>query len=56
MEFAMYLNYTRDLLFEEEPDYAYLKEILRGMNYKYDNAFDWISSKNPLVQEMIHHK
>ena len=43
--FAMYLNYVRDLKFEEEPDYSYLRQLFRNLfrefNYSYDHAFDW---------------
>jgi len=58
-EFAIYLNYTRSLMFEEEPDYNYLKQILRllfrSMNYTYDYVFDWSESDDPLVQEMLNY-
>lgn len=59
-EFAIYLNYTRSLMFEEEPDYTYLKQILRllfrSMSYQYDYRFDWSDSTDPLVKEMIQYK
>lgn len=45
-EFATYLNYTRSLEFEDEPDYNYLQEIFRDLyvnkGFKDDNVFDWI--------------
>lgn len=28
-EFAMYLNYTRGLRFDEAPDYMYLRQLFR---------------------------
>jgi casein kinase 1 len=44
-EFAMYLNYCRNLGFEDRPDYAYLrkvfKELLLKEGYQYDFIFDW---------------
>merc|ERR1712179_251648 len=44
-EFATYLNYCRGLRFEDRPDYAYLRRILRDLfarsGYRYDFAFDW---------------
>lgn len=47
-------------MFEEEPDYTYLKQILRllfrSMSYQYDYIFDWSSSNDPLVQEMIQYR
>ena len=44
-EFAMYLNYTKNLRFDETPDYLYLRQLFRilsktsGVNY--DFIFDW---------------
>lgn len=44
-EFATYLNYTRLLKFEDEPNYPYLREIFRGLytrkGFRYDDEFDW---------------
>jgi len=44
-EFAMYLNYTRGLSFEEAPDYMYLRQLFRilfrTLNHQYDYTFDW---------------
>jgi casein kinase 1 alpha len=44
-EFASYLNYCRDLKFEEIPDYNYLRQLFRllfrTLNYQYDLIFDW---------------
>ena len=48
-EFAMYLNYTRGLRFEEAPDYMYLRQLFRilfrTLNYQYDYVFDWTMLK-----------
>lgn len=48
-EFAMYLNYTRGLRFEEPPDYMYLRQLFRilfrTLNYQYDYVFDWTMLK-----------
>ena len=45
-EFAKYLAYTRNLKFEEKPDYAYLrnmfKELFQKSNYKNDYQYDWV--------------
>lgn len=55
-EFQIYLNYCRGLIFEEEPDYTYLRQMFRllyrSMNYQYDNEFDWTNSDDTLVVEM----
>jgi len=48
-EFSSYLNYCRSLRFEERPDYAYLRGMLKDLffreGFQYDFAFDW-SVKN----------
>ncbi|KAI0984011.1 hypothetical protein GJ496_000378 [Pomphorhynchus laevis] len=48
-EFAMYLNYSRGLRFEEGPDYMYLRQLFRilfrTMNYFYDYTYDWTMLK-----------
>lgn len=51
-EFATYLNYTRSLEFEDEPDYNYLQKIFRDLyvnkGFKDDNddkVFDWTVRK-----------
>ncbi|KAI8824291.1 casein kinase I [Fimicolochytrium jonesii] len=44
-EFAMYLNYTRQLRFDDKPDYSYLRKLFRDLfireGYQYDYVFDW---------------
>lgn len=44
-EFVTYLNYCRNLKFEDRPDYAYPKMILKDLffreKYVYDWQFDW---------------
>jgi len=44
-ELATYMNYCRALRFEERPDYAYLKRMLKDLffreNYQYDFIYDW---------------
>lgn len=48
-EFTMYLNYSRNLRFEERPDYPHLRQLFRGlfqnMNYQFDYLFDWTMLK-----------
>ena len=34
-EFATYHNYVRSLRFEEKPDYAYLRQLIRDKQYIY---------------------
>ncbi len=44
-EFATYVNYCRSLRFEEKPDYAYLRQLIRNLfhrqGFSYDYVFDW---------------
>ena len=45
IEFQEYLDYTRSLEYEEEPDYEMLKlkfiTLVKRLKYKFDNVFDW---------------
>jgi len=49
-EFATYQNYVRSLRFEEKPDYAYLRQLIRNLfhrqGFSYDYVFDWNTLKN----------
>jgi len=44
-EFVTYLNYCRSLRFEDRPDYAYLRRLLKDLffreDYQFDFVFDW---------------
>jgi len=44
-EFAVYLNYCKNLRFEDRPDYTYLKRLFKELffreNYTHDSIFDW---------------
>ncbi|KAK9766051.1 serine/threonine protein kinase, variant 2 [Basidiobolus ranarum] len=48
-EFAIYLNYTRSLRFDDKPDYSYLRKIFSDLfvreGYQYDYIFDWTISE-----------
>ena len=50
-EFITFIQYARDLKFEDRPDYSYLKNLLRQMceknqlSFNY-NKYDWILKKN----------
>ena len=52
-EFAIYLQYTRSLKFDETPDYSYLRLLFRNLfirqGYK-DDVFDWQVPQN--VQQL----
>ncbi|KAF5345208.1 hypothetical protein D9758_009655 [Tetrapyrgos nigripes] len=44
-EFGIFINYTRALRFDDEPDYSYLRDLFRNLfkrqGYRYDYVFDW---------------
>lgn len=48
-EFNIYLNYCRQMKFEEKPDVAYLRKLFKDlfyrMGYDYDFVFDWMVKK-----------
>ena len=55
-EFVYYINYTRNLEFEADPDYEYLRglllSILEKENFPYDFQYDWVKEK-PNITERI---
>jgi casein kinase I family protein HRR25 len=65
IEFAMFLNYSRNLRYDEDPDYAYLRKLFRDLMERegiaYDYMFDWsivppseaeMSEKDTVVSEV----
>ena len=44
-EFELYMDYCKKLTFEQDPDYDYLKGLLKTVytrdGYEYDNKYDW---------------
>ena len=50
VKFGMYQNYVRSLRFEEKPDYAYLRKLMKNLfhrqGFSYDYVYDWITLKN----------
>lgn len=56
-EFAVYLNYTRSLRFDDKPDYSYLRKIFRDLfvreSFQYDYVFDWTVYKYQKNAAMI---
>jgi casein kinase 1 len=49
-EFSLYLQYCRNLKFEEKPDYAYLRKIFKDSmyrnGYECDYQYDWVILKS----------
>ena len=49
-EFAIYLNYTRSLRFDDKPDYSYLRKLFRDLfvreGFQYDYVFDAIGKSS----------
>jgi serine/threonine protein kinase len=45
-QFAAYLNYVKNLEFDEDPDYKYLKKLFRTLfvenGYDFDYNYDWV--------------
>jgi hypothetical protein len=48
-EFCTYVTYTRNMAFEQEPDYEYLrglfKTVMNKHGFQNDQEFDWVQSK-----------
>lgn len=44
-KFLEYMNYVKNLRFDDKPNYAYLRNLFRDLfkreNYRYDYVFDW---------------
>jgi len=55
VEFTTYINYCRSLRFEEKPDYAYLRQLIRNLfhrqGFSYDYVFDWNAIKESQKKE-----
>ena len=60
-EFITYVNYCRNLKFEDKPDYTYLKKIFKERfvkeGFQFDYVYDWIlvpmSTRNPTFSTKI---
>ena len=55
-EFVEYINYTRNLEFEADPDYKFLRglltSVLEKQNSQYDFYYDWCSEKPNITDEI----
>jgi len=49
-EIQVFIHYTRDLRFDDRPDYGFLKRLVKTMAEKekvdFDYQFDWVIKKN----------
>lgn len=49
-EFSQYISYCRNLAFEQEPDYTYLKNLFKKVmetyDFRNDLEFDWIKERD----------
>jgi len=56
-EFATYLKYARDLGFDDQPDYSYLRKLLRDLfvskGFEYDHVFDWTIKKFFMIHDSV---
>ena len=55
IQFEEYVKYTKNLKYEEDPDYNYLKKlfitVLKNNNWEFDYYYDW--DKNTLTNEEV---
>ena len=55
-EFAEYINYTRNLEFEADPDYKFLRglltTVLEKQNCQFDFFYDWLTEKPNITDEI----
>ena len=59
-EVENFLHYTRDLMFDEKPDYNYLFKLLKDIsdknNIQIDNIFDWNLINNNINENKVRKK
>jgi serine/threonine protein kinase len=56
-EIGTFINYARDLRFDDRPDYGFLKKLIKSMADKekieFDNNYDWINKGQDGVRKNI---
>ena len=55
-EFATFLQYTRNLQFEEIPDYNHLRELLAKMYSKNNYELDMVCEWTPMLEKKEHYR
>ena len=55
-EFSRYVQYCKNLNFEEKPDYNFMRQIFRGLmqasGYEHDGQYDWVLKKEGKTNEL----
>jgi hypothetical protein len=55
-EFAKYVQYCKNLKFEEKPDYNFLRGIFKSLmqqhQYEYDGKYDWVLLKEGKADQL----
>lgn len=55
-EFKIFLSYVKDLKYEQQPDYSFLKALLQNLfdkeGFVADDAFDWVSLNETPQKEL----
>lgn len=56
-EFSSFINYTRELKFDDRPDYGYLRRLLKTVSerekFEYDFMFDWVLKRKQMEEEEV---
>jgi len=54
-QFKQYMNYVRNLSFDQKPNYRHLRNLFEGLfrelNFEDDGQFDWIIQKNMILDK-----
>jgi len=54
-EIQVFIHYTRDLRFDDRPDYGFLKRLIKTVGERekieFDYIFDWVTKKQENVKE-----
>jgi len=54
-EIPEFIHYTKDLKFDDRPDYSYLKRLFKTImdkeKYEFDNLYDWFTIKKSDKEE-----
>lgn len=54
-EFVAYMNYVKQLKFEEKPDYQYLRSLFRDvakkLNFEFDYRYDWTKPNEKIMTQ-----